>query len=266
MEKTGAPSPPSPPTNLRVLVQPSLNQIQQIADFLKQLNDSASLTEARQASLFAEVSIVRWVARRNRIVFSNALSGPCLTPGKGLEVPYKKPSSPHFVPALYEDDLLGCLTISDVKGLAQYELPTVSTPGQGQWAGTAEVDVTPGGIPRDVYAASVVTEALLFFTLAYFGAFVREDTATSAFPIAGSLFSAFARSRASLGALFIALWSPIVASWLLVTFSMRLPLIVLAVLVSFAALWAQVELYRRSYFQPLLAALRHGRPHSNKTR
>lgn len=38
----------------------------------------------------------------------------------------------------------------------------------------AQIDVAPGSLPHDLYAASVLAQLLLSFVMAYFYAFTRE--------------------------------------------------------------------------------------------
>jgi hypothetical protein len=179
------------------------------------------------------------------------MAEPCYTPGKELEIPYNGPPRAQFVPSLYEDDLLQCLTMSDVRQLSQFEFPTVSNPSQGAWPLSSEVDVSPGALPKDLYAASLVIDALLFFILIYFGSFIREAVASPPFPADGTLFSSFAKSRWSLLPLLIALCSPAIASAGVAAVSRRWPLIACAILVLLADLFASFPLFQRKYFSDL---------------
>jgi hypothetical protein len=88
-----------------------------------------------------------------------------------------------------------------------------------------DVDLSLGSLPKDPYAASLVAEGLLFFSLVYFAAFTREAISSETFPVRGTLFGAFSGVRWMLFVFLIALWTPFVACSVL-TFAARLPSIV----------------------------------------
>jgi hypothetical protein len=92
---------------------------------------------------------------------------------------------------------------------------------------------------------------LLFFVTVYFGAYVREAVLSPAFPVPGTLFSAFARSKGTLFVMLLSLWSPVLASsWMAIT-SRRPLLMALTLLILLGIGSAYLVLYRRSYFAAL---------------
>ena len=89
---------PSPAINLTVKILYTIDELPVIADLMGKLNDSELLALSRQDSNFFDASIVRWISKRNSLVFRNEMAGVC-TP-KVLEVPHEGRHSPYFVPAL----------------------------------------------------------------------------------------------------------------------------------------------------------------------
>jgi hypothetical protein len=253
-KRLSGPKQPEPPTNLSItVISPprKLNWVPAIAGFLRDLNDSEMLTRSREVSHFYDVSVIKWLQMRNSLVYANAMAGPCYTSGKELEVPHKPPTNPYYVPSLYEDDLLQCLTISDVRRLAQFELPTIVNPTEGVWPTSREIQISPGGLPRDPYLATLAANTLLLFVLIYFGSFVREAASSQDFPVQGTLFSAFAKSRLGLFALFLALWSPAIASIAVAVVARMWTLGFSSAAVTLAVLFAGFPLVRNSYFGEL---------------
>src|SRR5215472_8919487 len=103
-------------------------KMQRIVDAFRSLNDSTVLTLSRTVSNFFNFSIARWAQRRSTLMYGNAITGVCSV--SRLEIPAKHPTSPEYVPEMDEKALLGCLTLKDVRDLAQYEYPTMSNPTQ----------------------------------------------------------------------------------------------------------------------------------------
>jgi hypothetical protein len=151
------PRPPTPPTGLSVSVAPAkLEAVIPIADSLGLLNDSDLLTRSREVSNFFEFSIVRWANKRSNLMYENISSTNCFTK-ESWEIPSNHQGSEHFVPALEKDALLNCLTLRDVRELAQLELPTFSNPVQAEGRIQREVQVSPSSfLPRDLYMASIL--------------------------------------------------------------------------------------------------------------
>jgi hypothetical protein len=249
------PRQPEPPSNLSftVISPPTkLNWVPAIAGFLRDLNDSEMLTQSRKVSHFYDFTVIKWLQMRNILVYENSQADqPCNTPGKELEVPHAPTTNPYFVPSLYEDDLLQCLTISDVRRLAQFELPAIANPTEDVWPTSREIELSPGALPRNPYLASLAVNALLLFVLIYFGSFVREAASSPDFPVPGTLFSAFAKSRLSVLALSIALLSPAIASIAVAVVARMWTLGFCSAGVTLAVLFASFPLARKSYFMDL---------------
>ena len=248
-----APTPPgwipAPPTGLTVTMFSDIREIRSIADFLTKLNDSDVLTKSRGYSNFFNFSIARWVQKRNDLAYANVLLHNCST--TVLELPHKGPESPDFVPALDREAQERCLTLRDVRELAQFELPKVSEPAQIGGSIRRDIDISPGTLPRDLNVASTIAEVLLFFVIVYFGAYAREAVSSSAFPAQGTLFGSYSRSRWTLLVFLLALWTPLIASLGVGVASRRWTQLVFTVLIFCAVLSAHLVLQRKSYFAAL---------------
>ena len=181
-------------------------------------------------------------------MFRNAVTNACVD--GATEIPNEGPKSDQFIPRIDSQALLKCLTLRDVREIAQFELPGISNP---QIAGRVEreSEVTPGSLPRDPYLASALIQLLLFFVLVYFGSFAREAVSSTAFPVQGTLFSAFGRSRWTLFVLLLMLWLPSIAALGVVATSRKWPLVICSLFVFVAVLSAHLALQRKSYFGAL---------------
>ena len=247
------PAPPLPPTGLSASTSgPNLDTLfLPIADSLNQLNDPDLLNRSRKVSNFFEFSIIHWVTKRASLMYENMLGTMCFS-GRYWETPYKEQKVEHFVPAVDKDALLNCLTLRDVRELAQLELPTFSNPMQLKGSIHREVEVNPNSLmPRDLYMASVLVQLLLFFVIVHFGAFAREAVSSAGFPVQGTLFSAFSGSGGTLLVLLLAIWSPLCVSLAISVASRRWSLIPYTVLIGCAILFAYLVLQRKSYFGAL---------------
>lgn len=240
---------PAPPTGLTATVFSDIREIRPIADFLTKLNDSDVLTKSRGYSNFFNFSIGRWAQKRNDLVYANVLLHNCTT--RVLELPHKGHRSPDFVPALDGEALERCLTLRDVRGLAQFELPTFSEPAQIGGSIRRGIDVSPGTLPRDLNVASIIAQVLLFFVIVYFGAYARGAVSSSAFPAQGTLFGSYCRSRWTLLVFLLALWTPLIASLGVAVASRKWTQLVFAVFVFCAVLSTHLVLQRKSYFAAL---------------
>ena len=150
--------------------------------------------------------------------------------------------------SLDKDALLNCLTLRDVRELAQLELPTFSNPIQLRESIHREVDVNPSSLmPRDLYTASVLVQLLLFFVVVHFGAFAREAVSSAKFPVHGTVFNAFYGSRGTLLVFLFALWSPLCASLAVMVASRSWSLIPYFVLIGCAVSFAYLVLQRKSF-------------------
>jgi hypothetical protein len=229
---------------------------------MKKLNDSDLLTESRDYSNFFSWSVGQWAIRGKWLIYRNALVNHCNKTTK-LEADPPRHVAKNYVPAMNSEILDECLNLGDVRELAEFEKPTMSNPDQiGGSVGRA-VDVAPGALPRDLYAASLVTEALLFFVIAYFGAFLQEAMSSEGFPFPGTLFGAFSRSLWALLCLAAALFVPVLAAVGVAALSKDPFLWVEAGLV-FAAFCSVVNaLRRKSYWKGLNLLHRKKRKVSN---
>jgi hypothetical protein len=245
---------PAAPTGLSVSVSEHLQQMQTIAEMLKGLNDSDILTHSRRVSNFFEFSIVRWVQKRNGLANRNQIETSCFAQYLGAPTQGYKPSD--FIPALQNDGMLKCLTLRDVTELAHTELPAFTIPPQlGERVG-GQIDVTPGSLPHDLYAASVLAQLLLFFVMTYFCAFASEAASSPGFPAPGTLFSAFSRSRSTLFIFSFATFVPLLAStlvcwssWASISVLRRLSLVGCMTFVALASFSMQLVFWEKSYFR-----------------
>jgi hypothetical protein len=197
---------PSAPTALTVTQMVEIPQIHDAIDILKKLNDASLLTESRKYSNYFAFSIGRWAQKRTDLIYRNAVGGNCAT--KEIEKPHASNVSAEFVPEIDEDVLLACLNINDVRDLAQFEQPAMTNPDQIGGLIRRDIDIAPGTLPKDLFLASIVSQAFLFVALAYFGAFTKEATLSEGFPVEGTFFSAFSRSHWTLLLLFFAIFIP----------------------------------------------------------
>ncbi len=237
----------SPPT---LRLSSEIYEIHQIADFLAELDDSDLLTTSRAVSDSLNYSIHRWVLKRHSLIVRNMAAN---TPHMVLLPPRKEAQQPdNFVPTVGRKDLFKNLTLRDVQELAQFELPKVPGITLREGRGGKQIDITPGSLPRNLYMASVSAQLLLFFVIVYFNAFAHEAALSAAFPVPGTLFSAFSRSYWTLLVYFLGLWSPFLASLSMAVTSRKWPLIGLSVLIGFAILTVYVVFHRKSYFKTLI--------------
>jgi hypothetical protein len=243
---------PNPPTELTATIYSGLNGIHELADALVAANDSGILTESRKFSNFYNFSIVEWTNRRNALIYRNEILGKCVYPQPSGSA---APLDPNYgVPPVDRDGMLQCLTVSNVKELAEFDRPVFSNPAETAGRIQKEVDLNPSSFPRDLATATVLAEVLLFFMLTYFGAFVRQVCQSGSFPAPGSLFKAFSDSRWSLLVLFVSIWLPCLASVCVAYFARSWSTVICGGLISFAAYSVFSELSRVGYLKPLTLA------------
>ena len=247
-QRTQVPFRPAPPALRGVTIESrtKIDDIATIADLSRRLNDSETLVRSQRVSNFFSFSLARWVGKRNNLVYDNVISNQCFTGD------LQEPRSPNFpsdyLPPLKDEVLRKCLTLRDVRELAQFEYPTVSNKMElGEHVGQ-EVNLTPGSFPRDLFAASILAEVFLAFVLIYFNAFAHEAVLSTAFPASGTMFAAFSRSRILLGLFFLALCAPFAASLWLAIASRRVALVICAALVAFVVVWTFAVLQSKAYF------------------
>ncbi len=237
---------PAPPTNLQAFTDAVIDEMPGIADLLVKLDDSQLLTRSRNASLFYNYSIYRWAIKRHILLMRNFGTSP-----GGVVWKRTADLNPpdNFVPSWGRDPLLTNLTIKDVRELAPFELPQLSdTTGIGG-RDEKEIDISPGSLPRTLFAATVCAECLLLFVIIYFGAFAREAILSKSFPVAGTLFSAFARSGGTLLVFGVVLCVPVVGSLGILLVARKWEFLLLTVMISSAVYWVFRVLQHKPYFR-----------------
>jgi hypothetical protein len=242
---TAPPSAPAPPTGLRASVTATIDEMRQIADSLSTLDDSDVLTRSRAVSVFYNVGIYRWVWKRNTLLNRNIYGHHC-EPKATQTQESTHPET--YVPAVGRDILLECLTLQDVRELADFELPRIPDTTRFGVRGEKEVDVSPGSFPRDLYLASLFVQVVVLFVIIYFNAFAREAVSSSSFPARGTLFGAFSRSRWTLAVFALILWVPFLASAAVATLSREWPLAICAALIGCVVVSTNLLLQRRKYW------------------
>ncbi len=245
---------PAPPINLSVTTEPlhirDLGEMSQIVQFWRDLNDSDLLIRSGETSNYFAFSIAKWANRRNRILYSNSLELLCTV--SEIEVPRKSFKSARYIPQLNDDALMNCITLRNLTELAQYEMPQMSSPSQLGTRIGRDVDLSPGSLPKDPYAASLVAEGLLFFVLVYFSAFAREAASAESFPARGTLFGAFSRTRWMLAVFLVALWTPFLACCSVAFISGKMLLGLAVIPILFATFSAHRTLEGKSYFGSMI--------------
>lgn len=201
---------PPPPTGLTATTIVDLPEIPALLETVKQLNNSDLLTDSREYSNFFSFSIARWVQSRNNLIYRNAVVDGCAT--RAIERPHKFSFSLVYTPEIEPEVLLACLKLTDLRDLAKFEQPVMTNPDQIGGHIGRDVDLSPGSLPRAPQTATLVTQALLFFVLIYFGAFTNEAILSQSFPAPGTLFGAFSKSQLTLRVFAFGLFIPPVAS------------------------------------------------------
>lgn len=240
---------PAPPTGLSLSVTTEIPEIRRIVDFFRKLNDSNLLTETRGYSNLYNIAIARWAQKRAYLAYRIVVADGCST--KALEAPHADRESDLFVPSINNEALLKCLTLRDLRELAQFEQPTIPDSIQTGGRVEREINLTLSSLPRNLGAASAFVHALLFFVITYFGAFTCEAISSTGFPAQGTLFRAFSRSRWALSVMFLALWSPLIASLALAVIAGEWWLWVCSGLILGAVCSVHLVLHRKSYFGAL---------------
>jgi len=223
-----------------------LSNMSTVRDSLILLDDAEMLSRSRRVGNFFNISIVRWVQKRSDLTYRRIIANSCAAE---LEVPNKTKRSDYFIPTLAKDALLNCLTISDIRELAHFELPAFSDPAQLQGRVQSEVQVSPGTLPKDLLSASIVAQMLLFFVIVHFAAYAREAVLSAHFPARGTLFGAFAQSRWTLLVLLLAIWTPLAASIAVTLTSRNWILAACSVLIFGAVVLVYLTLQHHSYFR-----------------
>jgi hypothetical protein len=237
---------PAPPAGLEILSP--INEMQVIADLLVSLDDSQLLTKSRNASVFYNYSIFRWVIKRSLLLSRNLVGS---SGGVALESAPAPNSPDNFVPSWGKEAMLNNLTMQDVRELASFELPQLSDTTSIGVSGEKEIDISPGSLPRTLFAATLCAECLLLFVIIHLGAFAREAAFSEAFPVAGTLFSAFAKSGGTLLVFGLALCVPFIASLGILIVSRKWEFLLLTALIGCAIYWIFCVLQRKCYFGEL---------------
>jgi hypothetical protein len=232
------------PTGFYVTRVYGLSDAEEITQALKALNDPLLLWRSRQYSNYFDHSIARWDQRRSDLITNNEHLRACKDQ-KG-EMPSTKQEGPSI--KLDDNFMLGCLTVGDVGTLAQYEFPAITNPDQIGGHLSRDIDIVPGGIPHDPFKASIVTEAALLLTLVYFWAYTNVTVASAGFPVAGTLFGAFSKSRFMRESLITAIWLPAVCSLFVAFESANGWLTSGCVLLSLVSLQISLTLHRSKKF------------------
>ncbi|MGA2814402.1 MAG: hypothetical protein ABSG16_23645 [Candidatus Acidiferrum sp.] len=244
-------SKPLPPNGLSATSVDEIEppELSRIAEAWKNLNDSEMLTKSRENSNYFDFSIVKWVNRRGLLLYANDLSGLCSE--SEIEKPRGSSKSGQYVPQLNDNAVMNCATLSNLEDLAKFEMPQMSIPTDLGNRVSRTVDLTFGSLPKEGYAATLVAEALLFFVMVYFAAFVREAASSEFFPAPGTLFSGFSRSRWMLIVFLITLWTPLI-SVCAVTYVSRNLLVAFGIpLVLLGTYSVQRTLVKKSYFRAI---------------
>jgi len=245
---------PAAPTGLGFVE--GLEEIRQAVDCLAQLNDPDLLTRSRNASDFFNLSVYRWVLRRDNLIAQSRFGSASSRVARLHTEP--DPRLPaNFTPAADKTALLG-LTLGAVRELAKAELPPISNTVK-LGPSDPEVELTTSSLPRSLYGASLFGQVLLFFVIVYFDAFTRKATSATHFPSPETLFGALSGGRLTLIVFLLALWTPLAASVgiLVVSYgatSMRetVGLALCTALIGAAVASAHSSLSHRSYFHSLL--------------
>ncbi len=236
---------PAPPTNLQLSITSTIDEMQPIVDLLVKLDDSQLLTKSRNVSIFYNYSIFRWAIKRNTLLMRNV--GP--TSGGVVWQAQPDPNAPdNFVPSWGKEPVLNNLTMEGVRELASFELPQLSDTTSIGVTGEKEIDISPGSLPRTLFAATLCAECLLLFVIIHLGAFAREATSSELFPVAGTLFSAFAKSSGTLFVFGVALCVPLIASLGILLVSRKWEFLLLTALIGCAIYWIFCVLQRKRYF------------------
>jgi hypothetical protein len=244
-----AQQPPNAPQLLRAIVTASLVEMPSISDLLIELNDPRLLGDSMKVSNFFDISVSRWFQKRDEQMYHNQALQFCTTARLDVPtLPAGVPAPNYFVPLMDKDALLQCLTLRDVRELAAFELPTFGNPLQYDERIAKPVDVKPGSVPGDLYAAGIVLQVSLFFVLVYFAAFARVAVSSPEFPAKGTLFGAFSGSRWTLFVLLLALWTPAIASITMSLISREWLLIICSAPILYTVLSVHVCFHDRSYF------------------
>lgn len=241
---------PESPRLLTVVISQPLSEMPSIVNFLDKLNDPRLLIASMKESNSFDVSIVQWVNKREDLAYRNQFLHACANGPLDIQRPHPEDAT-YDAPLLDNDAMLKCLTLEDVQELAGFELPRFADPPTIDGGLVPDVDIRPGSLPSNLYAASVVLLILLTFVVIYFGAFAREAVESATFPASGTLFGAFSKSNLTTLVLLVAVWIPALAAISVFVVSEKLLMLIGSIPVVASVVWVYIVLQRKSYFSSL---------------
>ena len=239
---------PSPPTSLSVGAP--IGEIGEIVGYLLELDDLAMLIAAARSSNSLAASTGRWNRLRMNLVNQGTVraSGPNAAV---VFVPEAIAPSDVSPSPMGKGLLLSSLRLKDVRELAKFELPEVSSPRVREAQGGMQVEIfSPGALPKSLGPATAISQCLLFAALTYFGAFARDASRTRGFPMPGTLFGVFAASSGTRCVFGLLLVAPSIAAIVVVAASGKPLQVLLVVPVIVATCWVMVVLHRGAFFSP----------------
>lgn len=248
-----SPGAPAAPQDAVATIVGPVGTISSIISLLEKLNDPKVLTQSMRESNYFSNSIMRWGDKRSEMIAENVFQHSCSTlPFVETTLRPGELVPDYYAPLLKRDAMLNCLTLADVRQLANFELPTFANPFLQDGRIKKELEIRPGALPADLFTATLSVQLLLAITLLYFAAFAREAVASERFPARGTIFSAFMRSRITLASMLLALFAPLLASLAVSMVSAKFWLLALNVPILFANVLAYRVLQERKYFSALL--------------
>lgn len=203
-------TPPGAPT---LSISSPLPAFENLENTMTELGNGKLLTMARKASPEFDYSIFRWASLRRKL--------GAATQGKfgGHQVVLlsgtSDASDPNFVPDLSRDALKKTFTLSDIRKLAAYDQPMLDDLRKATMDRPSRVSIPMTPIPVTTQVAATLVEGGLLASLVYFWLFQQEAQSSKTFPFAGTLFSAFSRSRGSKILFGLMIATPAIASVLL---------------------------------------------------
>lgn len=198
--------PPSGIARFTIGAKRRVEPLHEIVTELGKLGDGQMLTHARRYSARYDGAIYRWATLREDL--GRAASN---TPDIFLAIPT---SVPQFVPD-FPQERMRKFTLPQLERLIRAEMPSrEDTDALGRET-IATVNLPAIGFPTNLPTAVVLVEFGLLISTAYFWLFYREARRSAAFPAAGTLFGALARSRTSRGLFVVGQAVPVMAALLL---------------------------------------------------
>jgi hypothetical protein len=210
-------------------IRGEIPDIADIVSILNKLNTPYLLENSQEYSNYFNFSIGRWAQRRLILISNNFNLSKCSIASKSVK-PGNSEQGADSKLVVY-DRMLACLTLGDIATLSKFELPAIANPDQIGGHIVRDVEITPGALPKGRLGASIAGDAALFFVLIYFWVFAREAARSSKFPVDGTLFGAFSKSRLSIATAIIALWIPFLCAVVVAIEARSLLLAILGILI-----------------------------------